>query len=710
MFRVSLLLCILSFSASVYLVYNYVDRQRDTTRSTEEMIREQARRAATAIGNQNSVMRLAVEQLADELSTGILRNEDLEPRLKEFYSQYKNIVFEVGVAFNPQSPCTPGTLHAPHYGNKNGAPAYFALEDYYDRPYTDWPWYRQTISKGASWIEPYLGGATEELVAGFATPFYCPGNEDGHREPAGVTRANLALTDLRERLLQLQLGRTGYGFILSGAGTFIARPVAAYLYDLENIYERDDVKKSPNLHEFLGRGLAGEEGMIEYTDADSEQQSWLALTPVPGTNWLLGAVFFKNEVENSVSDLRRLLIWITTSLIVFFASFLFLLSRAYTGNTRALWLGGSTATAFLLATGVVVVCFLAIRMPNDLDYLETRVTGEAATNNFLRSNFAKQQREIAKAEAPIYVPTGVMIQSVEFSTANNVMVTGYIWQKYDSMIASDISRGFILPEAESFEMVEAYDRPSRNGRVTGWYFRAMLRQSFDYTAYPLDRQNIWLRIWHKDFDHNVILTPDFDSYDYINPVRLPGLDMTDFVLPGWFVEESYFSFRENSYNTNFGIQNYAGQLNYPELYFNIELVRRFVDPFISHIVPLLAIVIMVFAVLVYGTKRREEAVDLGFDASTVLSLSAAFFFTIVIAHVTLRSSLSAQAVVYLEWYYLLMYVVILSVSINALLFSSTPMSANLGRFINFRENLIPKLLYWPVIMGLLFAITVYAFY
>lgn len=404
------------------------------------------------------------------------------------------------------------------------------------------------------------------------------------------------------------------------------------------------------------------------------------------------------------------MIWIAITSIVALSLLSLLTSRLLSAGTRALWLGGSAATALFLLAGVVAVCTLILRMPSDHEHLGTRVTGSASAAKFLEVSAQKQQRQHIDAERPIYIPTGVFVQSIEFTTANNVILTGYVWQKYAHSDPENISRGFVLPEAESAEISEAYSRPHEDGTVIGWHFRATLRQIFDYSAFPLDTQNVWIRIWHQDFDRNVILTPDFPSYDYTNPVDLPRLEEDNFVLPGWNVVETFFSFRENSHNANFGIEDYVGQLDFPELYFNIALARRFVDPFISHIVPSIAIVIMLFAVLIYGTKSKEEAAKLGFDASTVLSISAAFFFTVLIGHVNLRSGLASERVAYLEYFYLIMYLAILSVAINSLLFTSQRESVILRRVIYSKDNLWPKLFYWPMIMGLLFVITVFVFY
>ena len=46
----------------------------------------------------------------------------------------------------------------------------------------------------------------------------------------------------------------------------------------------------------------------------------------------------------------------------------------------------------------------------------------------------------------IRIPTGVFIQSVEFVKANDVNVTGYVWQKYSDDIPAEVSRGFVFPE------------------------------------------------------------------------------------------------------------------------------------------------------------------------------------------------------------------------------------------------------------------------
>ena len=45
------------------------------------------------------------------------------------------------------------------------------------------------------------------------------------------------------------------------------------------------------------------------------------------------------------------------------------------------------------------------------------------------------------------VPTGIFLQSFEFLNANNVELSGFVWQTYGPEIPDHIMRGIVLPEA-----------------------------------------------------------------------------------------------------------------------------------------------------------------------------------------------------------------------------------------------------------------------
>jgi len=139
----------------------------------------------------------------------------------------------------------------------------------------------------------------------------------------------------------------------------------------------------------------------------------------------------------------------------------------------------------------------------------------------------------------------------------------------------------------------------------------------------------------------------------------------------------------------------------------VALQRRFINAFVSNLIPIIVVALLLFAVLLTVASRQQDGANLtGFSTSAVLSFCAALFFVVIIAHVNLRTSLAAQGIIYLELFYFLMYGAILSVAINSILIAS-PVNLSLIRY---KDNFIARLLYWPVIIGVLLALSLAAFF
>ena len=153
------------------------------------------------------------------------------------------------------------------------------------------------------------------------------------------------------------------------------------------------------------------------------------------------------------------------------------------------------------------------------------------------------------------------------------------------------------------EITEIYRTREEDQETIGWHVRAVLNQQFDFSDYPFDREDVFVRLRHRDFEKGVLLSPDLVSYSSTAPDSIPGIESDEFFLEGWDVERSFFSFRENNYNTNFGVSSSAVQQSSSELYFNIGLSRHFLDPFISYVVPILVVALLLFAVLVIFSSR-----------------------------------------------------------------------------------------------------------
>jgi hypothetical protein len=330
----------------------------------------------------------------------------------------------------------------------------------------------------------------------------------------------------------------------------------------------------------------------------------------------------------------------------------------------------------------------------------TLVTGAAETNAYLAEH-------VPTDLDPVRIPTGVMIQSMEFLDGDNVQVTGYVWQRYGPDVPGDIERGVVLVEAvkEAYDTKEAYRYEENGVETVGWYFAATLRQPFEYAEFPFDEQDLWLRMWARDFSRDIILVPDFEAYYATDPATLPGIE-SEFVYSGWAPIYSGFSFSDQPYNSSFGIGDAGEFQEFPELYFNLVLDRNFGGPFFEYFVFAIAVAFLLFGLLALSTDDENLKGRFQLTTAQVLVAASGLLFAVILKHNQIRSNVGTQGLSYIETVPIMLYGIIVFVVLNAILLAS-PLNAKLVRY---RNNLIPTLAYWPVVLGLLLAVTLIVFF
>ncbi|MCC6313222.1 MAG: hypothetical protein IT337_04360 [Thermomicrobiales bacterium] len=365
--------------------------------------------------------------------------------------------------------------------------------------------------------------------------------------------------------------------------------------------------------------------------------------------------------------------------------------------TSAVW-----SVALLL--GIATVWLLINTAVRFTSWVGVPVTNAAQVETYLDTHLPPPSPGVSE---PIRIPTGVMIQSVEFRSAVNVQVSGYVWQRYDKSVPDDVERGFVLPEAvaEAYSSTKAYQKTDADGETIGWYFSATLRQYFDYRKYPFDRQNVWLRLWHRDFNRGVILIPDFDAYFDITPTTLPGVE-DQFVYTGWSPVYSGFSYRLNSYDSDFGVTPGASGDQFPELYFNFVLKRQAIGPLTDHLIYGGTVALLIFGLLILTTGDETLKGRFGLTTAGVLASVSALLFGVIIKHNQIRTTLETQQPVFLEVVPMILYFLLVLTALNAILVAS-PVNV---RLLEYRHNLFPQLIYWPLQLGIVFLATLLVFY
>ncbi len=698
----SLLLCVGSLTLASFLTYSY---WRDQTRREQmafDNAKSEAFLAAVQINREFTAVAALTKNIANELDDGTLSSESVADRLKSELGACPASILGLGVAFEPFVHQADTRLYAPYYlKDQRGVFQLIQVEDFYDytmplggKPNT--VWYHQPLTEGPGWIEPFFGSASDTLLTVYGAPFYRTDPESLERVAAGVAFATISLDGV-ERLIEcLDLGATGYGYVLSKRGLLAAHPIEEYVGHT-TIFELAESLQDEEMHAEGERAIRGEIFSRDAIDEITGQSSWIFHEPIPSTGWSVGIVLNKDELALNPRIMVRQLIHILLASMAFLFFLSILLFRPERGNARGLW-GVAISFSVLCILGMVTVWRLSSFVRDEQGI---KIVDRATLDKFLA--FHARQESAANPSPQVYVPTGVFVQTIRLHSPNNVAVSGYIWQKYADDVGEEISRGFVLPQIASGMARPVIEEPSihREGgmEIYRWRFIVTLRQPFDPAKYPFEQENISLRLWHQDLGQNVILTPDLDAYDLIKPAHKPGLDEEVF-WRGWYIDNSFFSYKAHSYNSNFGAEHFVGQTDAPELHFNISLHRNIVDPLVAYIIPLTVVTCMVFAVLAVPRERETKNMFSG------LSYCAAMFFAVAVAHNGLRGRIAAQGMTYLEYFYILMYVTILAVSANIVLVAT---QADL-RLVQYQDNLVPKLLYWPIFLGTLLGITLATFY
>ncbi|MEA2047773.1 MAG: hypothetical protein U9O64_04920 [Campylobacterota bacterium] len=363
-----------------------------------------------------------------------------------------------------------------------------------------------------------------------------------------------------------------------------------------------------------------------------------------------------------------------------------------------------TFISLLILTEIVVIWNIAVDEHTPRDN-ETVVSDQAMLEEWMDGRRVDAKRY--HSDEPQYIPTGIFLENVIQRSGHDIVLSGYLWQHYQKGRDDALKRGvqFVeITETLSEEFIPLYSYQYANKEIVGWQFRIIVREEYWPLRYPFDARQIHLRIRHPDFLNGVQLIPDLSSYALLNPLLLPGVDR-HIHIPGWKAVESHFEFITHNYQTSFGVEDRRQMSHMNDLSFNLKIKREFLGPFISHLIPMAVVSIMLFSLLIM-VRRNDKEHLIGFSATQILASSGGLFFVLIISHSNFRAFSEVPKVIYLENFYFLLYMAIVAVTINALLFIMRRDVA----FVQDNDNIYPKLLYWPLLLGTLLLVTLLYFY
>ncbi|MCC5919821.1 MAG: hypothetical protein LAT68_00990 [Cyclobacteriaceae bacterium] len=518
---------------------------------------------------------------------------------------------------------------------------------------------------------------------------------------------HVSFKEIEKLISRIDFGKAGYGFIISPSGKFIYHPTDRWVLRGRTIFDSGYSIDSLALSRAISEATREELSLLKFKNTINNTPSMYYFGKLEVSSWIAGVMFFQDELIDNTAKLRQLNILFITALIL---SIIFLVNCF---SSFSYW-PRSIASSILFIFGIGYIWSLSFDTPvldeYDASSEDILITEKVVLDNFIDKTDSLRSKK-GRSFGYRYIPTGIHLEHIQLMEAHTFMVSGYVWQKIQN---SDTltQPGIIFPEAEPnpefMEIEEAYVVNEADYTTYGYYFRASIRKKLNYEDYPLDWQNIRIKIWPEDITQNVMLVPDLDAYQITNPRSLPGVQKS-IVLPAWKAYESFFSYRPNKYNSNFGSPSNRSFNDYYELSYNVYIKRVFLSPFVANFIPIFVVLILLFTVVV-SDSRSEDYAEVGkTDKKTrwgVLELSAAFFFVLMLAHTSLRGQLDIQQLIYVEYYYFAVYAMIIVICAIATLYKNQPQSDSLWQN---KRRLLP-LLYWPLISCFLFIITVVVFY
>ncbi len=641
-FKILLLFFTVSLLLVSILVYNYVHEKNQIEQTAQNRVKQITVDTMAQIDTKLDQLSSIANALANDIRTGKLPQSQIINELEKTMEVTPHL-FGIGVAYIPYINNPQERRQSPYYINK----------------------------KGSLQIEE------EFPIQLFITP--CSHNDltKYGRMPTCVVFIEYSLNDIKSLMKNIDVGKTGYGFILSKEGVFLNHPLEKYVKERETIFEPAEIRNG-------ALKMLGEHDVIDYLDERTGQSAWIFYQIIPTTGWIMGTLVVKNEILPKTTKLEHKLIKIGLWFLALIVFFLALLFRAYEGERFRLWIVVLSASALLLVS-LEFVWSLVQTSPkgNEGKIVEgTIIVDKAGLHQLISANTS------SKSSPNYVIPTRVSIDSIKFAE-QKAIIKGYIWQKYPD-IHQEITRGFTLPDVVSPTIIEESRHQENKTEEIKWFFEGALRQQFDNSKYPLDKREMSLLIHHVD--KNVYLIPDLEAYHSLKPSTVPGIK-SDMIIPDWLMKSSFFNYRTHQS----GIDVEDKVENFSNLYFTVLAQRDFLKPFIYSVLPLIVVGVMLFAILLL----------LGGVGSfgNIIAPLLALFIGVILAHIGLRKEIAAPDILFIEYYYLVTYVAILAVIASYFLFHK-----NRLQFIQYRNGLVVKLLFLPLTLISILGITIWVFY
>ncbi len=423
MSRFAVLVAVLSFAGAWWLSYQHVVHKDEINATAKNDLMVITSAAVSQIDLLLMKVVRSAEVLASELSKGRLPEEEMHALLRDVLAS--NVHYFGGtITFRPYGYDESRKLYSAYYTrSKNNALIYQRLDEVYDYTSSEYDWYVLPMKEGSRWGEPYWDKAAKTSMVTYSAVFYQLESD----LPLGVVTFDISMNQVQTIIESLDLGPSGFGALTTRDGGYLYHPNQAYVQNKKNIRDVAKEKGDANRLIIAKDILQGKSGVIDHISTTTGQASWLIYESIAVSGWSLQNTFIKDDLPIDVDILRKEQIRIILLVVIFLIASAFLLFRAHHGEHFRVWLF-TVICSFILMVGIGSIWHLALTYYSSSNVpgvkISDKETLKAVVNGY---TIRSQERQL---ETPYYVPTGIYIDTIEFQSANNLLIAGRVWQAY----------------------------------------------------------------------------------------------------------------------------------------------------------------------------------------------------------------------------------------------------------------------------------------
>jgi sigma-B regulation protein RsbU (phosphoserine phosphatase) len=333
-----------------------------------------------------------VENLAISLEYAAWDEKDLLELIRRVVKE-NNEIYGSAIAYEPYEFRADLKEYAPYYfKEKDGLKLVQLGADAYG--YANKDWYRIPLDmKKAMWSAPYYDeGGGDALMTTFASPFFQRGDHGRAGKVRGIIGADITLDRLTQMASDVHVLQTGYAFLISEYGGFLAHPERSWVMR-ESMFSIAEERGEPVLAEIGRQMIRNKSGFVDLGRALTGKDSFLAYHRLPSTGWSLGVVLPKGELFAQLASLHKTIAFLAIIGIALLLVVSFLVARSITSPLRRM----------AQATGTVAAGNLDIDLPDarrqdEVGQLATAFMGMAQDlkryiEDLTRTTAAKQRIE-----------------------------------------------------------------------------------------------------------------------------------------------------------------------------------------------------------------------------------------------------------------------------------------------------------------------------